>query len=89
MYSLTRRAVSLYCIQSILDSDTHIIVLRTDLRRRMPRINTEIPDHVHARLRMLASAEGIRFYEWVKELLVGACPDEQTLTAMLRDIRGS
>jgi predicted DNA binding CopG/RHH family protein len=63
------------------------MILRTDIRRRMVRINMEIPDEVHARLKMLASAEGLGFYEWVKELLVGACPDEQTLIEILRDIR--
>jgi hypothetical protein len=36
---------------------------------------------------MLASAEGKGFYEWVKDVLVGTCPDEQTLLEMLRDIR--
>jgi predicted DNA binding CopG/RHH family protein len=55
----------------------------------MVRINIEIPDDAHARLKMLASAEGIGFYEWVKELLVGACPDEQTLIEILLDIRRS
>lgn len=55
----------------------------------MVRINIEIPDDVHARLRTLAAAEGKGFYEWVKELLVGVCRDEQTLIDMLRDIRES
>ena len=55
----------------------------------MVRINIEIPDDAHARLKMIASAEGKAFYEWFKQLLVGACPDEQTLIEMLRDIRRS
>jgi hypothetical protein len=53
----------------------------------MVRINIEIPDDVHARLKMLASAEGKGFYEWLKEDLAQSCPDEQTLLEMLRDIR--
>jgi hypothetical protein len=36
---------------------------------------------------MLASAEGMPFCEWVKDLLVQTCPDERTLLEMLRDIR--
>ena len=54
---------------------------------RMARINIEIPDDVHARLKMLASAEGKGFYEWLKEDLCQTCPDEQTLIEMLADIR--
>jgi hypothetical protein len=54
----------------------------------LARINIEIPDDVHARLKMLASAEGMGFYEWLKEDLARTCPDEQTLLEMLRDIRG-
>ena len=53
----------------------------------MVRINIEIPDEVHARLRMIASAEGKGFYEWLKDDLTQTCPDEQTLLEMLRDIR--
>jgi hypothetical protein len=53
----------------------------------MGRINIEIPDDVHARLKMLTSAEGMGFYEWVKDVLVQTCPDERTLLEMLRDIR--
>jgi hypothetical protein len=53
----------------------------------MVRINIEIPDDVHARLKMLASAEGKGFYEWLKEDLTQTCPDERTLLEMLRDIR--
>jgi len=52
----------------------------------MVRINIEIPDDVHARLKMLASAEGKGFYEWLKEDLAGICPDERTLLEMLRDM---
>jgi hypothetical protein len=62
-------------------------ILRVILRRRMVRINLEIPGDVHARLKMLASAEGKGFYEWLKEDLTRTCPDEQTLPDMLRDIR--
>jgi hypothetical protein len=54
----------------------------------MVRINIEIPDDVHARLKMIAAAEGKGFYEWLKEELTHSCPDEQTLLEMLRDIRG-
>jgi len=53
----------------------------------MVRINIEIPDDVHARLKMLASAEGKGFYEWLKDDLTRTCPDEQTLLDMLKDIR--
>jgi len=53
----------------------------------MVRINIEIPDEVHGRLKMIASAEGKGFYEWLKEDLTDHCPDEQTLLEMLRDIR--
>ena len=53
----------------------------------MVRINLEIPDEVHARLKMLASAEGKGFYEWLKDELTHSCPDERTLLDMLRDIR--
>jgi hypothetical protein len=53
----------------------------------MGRINIEIPDDVHARLKMLASAEGKGFYEWLKQDLIQSCPDEQTLLDMLSDIR--
>jgi hypothetical protein len=53
----------------------------------MGRINIDIPDEVHARLKMIASAEGKGFYEWLKEDLTQSCPDEQTLLEMLRDIR--
>jgi hypothetical protein len=67
--------------------DIHIIVLRLDIRFRMVRINVEIPDDVHARLKTLASAESKGFYEWLKDDLVSTCPDEQTLVQMLHDIR--
>ena len=53
----------------------------------MVRINIDIPDEVHARLKMMASAEGKGFYEWLKEDLTRTCPDERTLLEMLRDIR--
>ena len=53
----------------------------------MKRINIEIPDDVHARLKMLASAEGKGFYEWLKDDLTQICPDERTLLEMLQDIR--
>jgi hypothetical protein len=53
----------------------------------MVRISIEIPDDVHARLKMIASAEGKGFYEWLKEDLTETCPDEQTLLLMLKDIR--
>jgi len=53
----------------------------------MVRINIEIPDEVHARLKMIAAAEGKGFYEWLKDDLTRTCPDEQTLLEMLRDIR--
>jgi hypothetical protein len=53
----------------------------------MGRINIDIPDEVHARLKMIASAEGKGFYEWLKDDLTRTCPDEQTLLEMLRDIR--
>jgi len=53
----------------------------------MKRINIEIPDEVHARLKMIASAEGKGFYEWLKDELTSSCPDERTLMEMLRDIR--
>jgi len=53
----------------------------------MARINIDIPDDVHARLKMIASAEGKGFYEWLKEDLCQTCPNEQTLIEMLRDIR--
>ncbi len=53
----------------------------------MVRINIEIPDDVHARLKMLASAEGKGFYEWLKDDLTQFCPDERTLLDMLKDIR--
>jgi len=53
----------------------------------MGRINIEIPDEVHARLKMIASAEGKGFYEWLKEDLCRTCPDEETLFDMLKDIR--
>lgn len=53
----------------------------------MARINIEIPDDVHARLKMIAAAEGKGFYEWLKDDLTRICPDEQTLLLMLRDIR--
>ena len=53
----------------------------------MVRINIEIPDDVHARLKMIAAAGGKGFYEWLKEDLVQTCPDEGTLLEMLRDIR--
>jgi len=52
----------------------------------MIRINIEIPDEVHARLKTIA-AEGKGFYEWLKEDLSQTCPDERTLLEMLRDIR--
>jgi len=53
----------------------------------MVRINIEIPDDVHARLKMIAAAEGKGFYEWLKEDLCQTCPDERTLLQMLQDIR--
>jgi hypothetical protein len=53
----------------------------------MVRINIEIPDDVHERLKMIASAEGKGFYEWLKQDLIETCPDEETLLEMLRDIR--
>jgi len=53
----------------------------------MVRINIDIPDDVHARLKMIASAEGKGFYEWLKQDLIQTCPDEQTLLLMLGDIR--
>jgi len=53
----------------------------------MGRINIDIPDQVHARLKMIASAEGKGFYEWLKDDLTQTCPDERTLLEMLRDIR--
>jgi len=53
----------------------------------MARINIEIPDEVHARLKMIASAEGKGFCEWLKDDLIQTCPDEQTLHQMLEDIR--
>ena len=53
----------------------------------MTRINIDISDDVHARLKMLASAEGKGFYEWLKEELTQTCPDERTLLEMLKDIR--
>jgi len=53
----------------------------------MVRINIDIPDEVHARLKMIAAAEGSGFYEWLKRDLIQSCPDEQTLLEMLRDIR--
>jgi hypothetical protein len=52
----------------------------------MGRINIDIPDQVHARLKMIASAEGKGFYEWLKDDLTRTCPDEQTLLDILRDI---
>lgn len=55
----------------------------------MARINIEIPDDVHARLKMIAAAEGKGFYEWLKYDLTQICPDEHTLLEMLRDIRRS
>ncbi len=53
----------------------------------MVRINIEIPDDVHARLKMIAAAEGKGFYEWLKDDLTDFCPDERTLLQMLEDIR--
>jgi hypothetical protein len=53
----------------------------------MGRINIEIPEDVHARLKMIAAAEGKGFYEWLKQDLIQTCPDEQTLLQMLKDIR--
>ena len=53
----------------------------------MGRINIEIPDEIHERLKMIASAEGKGFYEWLKDELVSTCPDERTLLEMLKDIR--
>jgi sigma54-dependent transcription regulator len=53
----------------------------------MVRINIDIPDEVHARLKMIASAEGKGFYEWLKQDLASCCPDEETLLDMLRNIR--
>ena len=56
-------------------------------RRRMGRINIEIPNDLHMRLKMIAAAEGKGFYEWLKQDLIQTCPDEQTLLQMLGDIR--
>jgi len=67
--------------------EIHIVVLRSDIRRRMVRINIDIADATHARLKMLASAEGKGFYEWLKDVLVQTCSDERTLLEMLRGIR--
>jgi predicted DNA-binding protein len=53
----------------------------------MVRINIDIPDDLHERLKMLASAEGKGFYEWLKEDLTQTCPDELTFLQMLEDIR--
>jgi hypothetical protein len=53
----------------------------------MVRINIDIPDEIHARLKMIAAAEGRGFYEWLKDELISTCPDERTLLEMLRDIR--
>jgi hypothetical protein len=53
----------------------------------MGRINIEIPEDVHVRLKMIAAAEGKGFYEWLKQDLCQTCPDEETLLEMLRDIR--
>jgi hypothetical protein len=53
----------------------------------MGRINIDIPDEVHARLKMIAAAEGKGFYEWLKEDLIQTCPDERTLLQMLEGIR--
>ena len=53
----------------------------------MVRINIDIPDEVHARLKMIASAEGKGFYEWLKRDLIQGCPDEETLFEILRAIR--
>jgi len=50
------------------------------------RINIEIPDEVHARLKVIATAEGKGFYERLKEDLTASCPDERTLLEMPRDI---
>lgn len=52
----------------------------------MVRINIDIPDDVHARLKTLASAEGKGFYEWLRDDLTLICPDERTLLEMLEDI---
>lgn len=41
----------------------HIIVIGIQIRSGMVRINIDIPDDAHARLKMLASAEGKGFYE--------------------------
>ena len=53
----------------------------------MVRINIEIPDEVHARLKMIASADAKGFYEWLKENLIQTCSDGRTLLQMLEDIR--
>ena len=53
----------------------------------MGRINLEIPDDLHQRLRMIASGQGKGFYEWLKEDLTASCPDERTLLEILEDIR--
>jgi len=53
----------------------------------MARINIEIPDDAHARLKMIAAAEDMGFYEWLKEDLTQTCPDDRTLLEMLVDIR--
>jgi hypothetical protein len=54
---------------------------------RVARINIDIPDDVHARLKMIAAAEGKGFYEWLKYDLTQICPDEETLHQTLMDIR--
>lgn len=68
-------------------TNTYIIPITSPIRTLMGRINIEIPDEVHERLKMIASAEGKGFYEWLKDELVSTCPDERTLLEMLRDIR--
>jgi hypothetical protein len=55
----------------------------------MGRINIDIPDEVHARLKMIAAAEGKGFYEWLKDDLTQTCPDDSCLLEMLKDIRDS
>jgi len=67
--------------------EIHITILRTGIRRRMVRINIEIPDDLHQRLKMIASALGMGFYEWLKEDLTASCPDERTLLEIVDDIR--
>jgi len=47
----------------------------------------KIPDEVDERPKMIASAQGKGFYEWLKKDLTASCLDERTLLQMLDDIR--